>query len=78
LFNWLVTVVPKHRKAVGEAIRTHRRRAGLTQEKLAELAELHPNYIGEVERGKYSISLDPLYRVAKALHVRVRDLVADI
>jgi transcriptional regulator with XRE-family HTH domain len=53
-------------------------RAGLTQEKLAELAELHPNYIGEVERGKYSISLDPLYRVAKALHVRVRDLVADI
>ncbi len=73
-----MTVVPKHRKAVGEAIRTHRRRAGLTQEKLAELAELHPNYIGEVERGEYSISLDPLYRVAKALHVRVRDLVADI
>jgi transcriptional regulator with XRE-family HTH domain len=45
---------------------------------LAELADLHPNYIGEVERGETNISLDALVRVAKALHVRVRDLVADV
>ena len=69
---------PKHRRVVGEAIRAYRKRAGLSQEELAERAELHPNYIGEVERGKYSISLDPLLRIAKALGVRVRDLVADI
>jgi transcriptional regulator with XRE-family HTH domain len=73
-----VTVIPRHRKTVGEAIRFYRRKARLTQEKLAELAELHPTYIGDVERGEYSISLDPLYRIAKALKVRVRDLVANI
>ena len=71
-------VIPKHRKLVGEAIRIHRKKVGLSQEQLAELAELHPNYIGEVERGEYSISLDPLFRIAKALHVRVRDLTSDI
>jgi transcriptional regulator with XRE-family HTH domain len=73
-----VRLVPRHRKLVGETIRIYRKKAGLSQEELAELAELHPNYIGEVERGEYSISLDPLVRIAKALHVHVRDLIADI
>jgi len=41
-------------------------------------SELHPNYLGRVERGEESISLDALRRVAKALKVRVRELVADI
>ncbi len=63
---------------VGEAIRAYRKRAGLSQEQLAQRAELHPNYIGEVKRGKCSISLDPLVRIAKALGVRVRDLVLDV
>jgi XRE family transcriptional regulator, regulator of sulfur utilization len=73
-----VAFAPKHRRVVGEAVRAYRKRAGLSQEELAKRAELHPNYIGEIERGKYSISLDPLLRIAKALGVRVRDLVADI
>ena len=68
----------KHRKALGDKLRLYRKTSRLTQEKLAELADLHPNYVGEVERGEINISLDALVRVAKALKVRVRDLVADI
>ena len=41
-------------------------------------AELNSTYVSEVERGRVNISLDSLIRIAKALRVRVRDLIADI
>jgi transcriptional regulator with XRE-family HTH domain len=63
---------------VGETIRSYRRKAGLTQEKLAEKADLHHNFIGEVERGNMEASLTSLLKISKALGVRVRDLVANI
>ncbi len=66
-----------HRKALAEAIRRYRRRAKLTQERLGELADLNPKYIGEVERMEKTISVDALARVAAALKVRLRDLVRD-
>jgi len=53
-------------------------RSQLSQEKLAEKADLSYKYLGEVERGQVNISLDSLTRIAKALGVRVRDLVADL
>ncbi len=67
-----------YRRLVGETIRAYRKEAGLTQEKLAERADLHHNFIGEVERGNMEISLGSLLKVAKALNVRVRDLVREL
>jgi transcriptional regulator with XRE-family HTH domain len=64
-----------YRVILGATIREQRERASLTQEKLAEKANLHPNYLGRVERGEEYISLAALVRVAKALNCRVRDLV---
>jgi XRE family transcriptional regulator, regulator of sulfur utilization len=69
---------PHHRRVLGETIRACRKRAGLTQEKLAEKADLHHNFIGEVERGNMEISLSSLLKISRALGVRVRDLVADV
>jgi len=40
----------RHRKVLANAIRYYRKRAKRTQEKLGELADLNPKYIGEVER----------------------------
>jgi transcriptional regulator with XRE-family HTH domain len=71
-------VASDYRVLLGARIRTERRRAGLTQEALAEKAELHPNYFGRVERGEEHVSLVSLRRIAKALNKRVRDLVVDI
>jgi transcriptional regulator with XRE-family HTH domain len=68
----------KIRRAVGSAIREKRRATGLTQEKLAEKADLHPNYLGEVERGEKSISLEALYRIASSLGISIKDLTPDI
>lgn len=62
---------PKYRKILGDALREKRRAAGLTQERLAEKADLHPNYIGEVERGEKTISVDALMRIAAALKTSV-------
>ena len=67
-----------HRKPLAEAIRAHRKRAKLTQERLGELADLNPKYIGEVERMEKTISLDALSRIASALKVRIRDLTRDM
>ncbi|HEY2951415.1 MAG TPA: helix-turn-helix transcriptional regulator [Verrucomicrobiae bacterium] len=68
----------RHQKLIGESIRKHRKEAGLSQEKLAEKAELHPVYFGQVERGEQAVSVHALLRIAKALKVRFRDLVADL
>lgn len=68
----------QHLKILGDTIRQYRNRAGLSQEKLAEKADLHPVYVGKVERGEQWISLHALLRVAKALGVKVRDLVDEL
>jgi transcriptional regulator with XRE-family HTH domain len=67
-----------YRVVLGAAIRKQRKRARLSQERLSEKADLHPNYIGRVERGEERVSLMALRRIAKALGVRVRLLVWDI
>lgn len=65
----------QHLKLLGETIRNYRDQAGMSQERLAEKADLHPVYIGKIERGEQWVSLHALLRVAQALGVRVRDLV---
>lgn len=50
----------------------------MSQEKLAEKADLHPVYVGKVERGEQWVSLHALLRIAAALKIRLRDLVAEL
>ncbi|TNC99664.1 MAG: subunit S of type I restriction-modification system [Gallionellaceae bacterium] len=50
----------------------------LTQEKVAEAAGLHPNYISSVERGERNISICNIESIAFALGVSMGDLVADL
>jgi transcriptional regulator with XRE-family HTH domain len=73
-----VSAKQKHRHILGEIIRSHRKNVDMSQEKLAEKADLHHNYIGELERGEKAASIDTLVKIAKALGVKVRDLVADL
>lgn len=65
-------------RIVGETIRVERKRAGLSQEELAEKADLNRNYIGEIERAEKKITLETLQRIAKALKLRITDLVAGL
>jgi transcriptional regulator with XRE-family HTH domain len=63
----------KHRKILGNSIRELRKQAGHSQEKLAERADLHPNYVGEIERGEKNVSIDVLMRIAAALRVSIQE-----
>src|SRR3989442_873442 len=65
----------KHvRKFLGQRLRALRKQRALSQERLGERSNLSGKFIGEVERGEKSISLDSLYHVATALEVPLRDL----
>jgi transcriptional regulator with XRE-family HTH domain len=73
----IVAVRLSHRKSLAQNLRQYRKKAKLTQERLGELADLNPKYIGEVERMEKTISVDALARIATALKVRLRDLVRE-
>ena len=60
---------------VGFTIRKYREEKGISQEKLAELSELHRTYIGQVERGEKNLTLRSLERIAKALKTNTKDLL---
>jgi transcriptional regulator with XRE-family HTH domain len=65
----------KHvRKFLGQRLRVLRKQRELSQERLGKRSGLSGKFIGEVERGEKSISLDSLYHVATALEVPLRDL----
>jgi len=66
-----------HRRILGENIRAYRKRAGLSQEKLAEKADLSTVFISNLECGKMTISVDSLARVAKSLGVSLQSLFAE-
>jgi transcriptional regulator with XRE-family HTH domain len=55
-----------------------RLRQGLSQEQLAHRADLDRSYVGGIERGERNISLDNIYRIARALEVPPADLLGPI
>ena len=78
MFLWaFMPSIPKHRRLLGEAIRSRRKLAELSQERLAEKADLSTVFISRVECGKESPSMDSVVKIAKALRIHVHDLVED-
>jgi transcriptional regulator with XRE-family HTH domain len=61
--------VPHVRKFLGQRLRELRKQRGVSQEGLGDGASLSGKFIGEVERGEKSISIDSLYKVSVALEV---------
>lgn len=65
------------RKALGERIRACRDAQNLSQDRLAKMigGTSDGSYISRIERGKVSVSVDNLYKIALALNIKVHDLV---
>ena len=61
--------------AFGLNLRLKRKKSGMTQLALAEKAGVTRGYVGLIERGETSITLEKVYRLADALECDVLDLL---
>ncbi len=66
-----------NRRAFGTRLRDLRLARGLSQERLAEAADLHRNHVGTIERGERSVGLDTILSLAAALDVPPASLFED-
>ena len=62
--------------ALADVIRQRRTELGLTQEQLADSADLHRNYLSGIERGAYNIGVSNLVTLASALQTTASELLA--
>lgn len=62
---------------LGQRIREQRRKKGWTMDKLAEKADLSVNYVGDLERGVKTPSMDAFIRIVEALDVPADVLIRD-
>jgi len=64
------------RERVGLNPQRLRRQKGLSQEELADLANIHQTYLSGVERGKRNPTVTVLQRIAEALGADIEDLLS--
>jgi transcriptional regulator with XRE-family HTH domain len=67
----------KARMIFAKSLRKYRTKLNLSQEDLADLAELHRTYVGSVERGERNISIDSMERLANALGCTIIELLTE-
>jgi len=58
----------------GNKVRDERLKLGLSQEQLAEKANVHRTYIGMVERAEKNITLENIEKIAMSLNLKIKDL----
>ncbi|MBI2314929.1 helix-turn-helix transcriptional regulator [Candidatus Daviesbacteria bacterium] len=59
---------------MGKRIQKIRKGIGLTQEELAEKVGISRAYMGYIEQGRYSASLEVIEKIAKVLRIKISDL----
>lgn len=59
----------------GRKLRDTRLKQGISQERLAELADLHRTYVSGIERGERNVSLVNIERLSRALGISMADLM---
>lgn len=63
---------------LGIRIRHYRKEKHITQEQLAEICDMHPTYIGQLERGEKNATIESVYRIAKGLNVPISKLLENM
>lgn len=60
--------------AFGKRVREVRKKQGISQEKLAELAGIDRSYMGNIERGEKNVTLKKVYEICDALDIDITEL----
>ena len=66
------------RKFLGKRIREERLRIGLTQEQIAERINVSTTYVGFIERGERSVTLEKLILLSECFHVPIDSLLHEV
>ena len=61
-------------KKLGQKIRIERQKRKMSQEKLAELADLNRNFVGMIERGETNLTVKKLKNIANVFDIDIMDL----
>ncbi len=64
-------------KALGRVLARYRAIAKISQEELADRAEIHRTYVSQIERGLKSPTLSVLLKISKSLNTTVSSLIAE-
>lgn len=69
--------IPDIKIRFGRAVKKRRSELGLSQEDLAERADLHRTYIADIERGVRNVSLENIEKIAHALNTSLSNFFAN-
>lgn len=64
--------------ALGKTVRKIRLSKNISQEKFADLCDLHRTYISDIELGKRNVSLENIGKMAKALDMSISELFQEV
>lgn len=62
----------QQRQRIGAALSELRRQRGMTQQQVADVAQIQRNHISRIEAGRYSVGFDTLQTIAEALDADIR------
>lgn len=65
-------------KKLGDTLRALRAKTGMSQEDLAEEANIHRNFVGMIERGEREVGSYKLIQIAKALGAKPEEVFRGI
>lgn len=68
-------VIKKQTTKVAEQITNKRKKAGLSQDALAELAGIDRKTVNRIENGHFSPSMETFFRIAHALRTNAKDFL---
>ena len=66
--------IKKIRQELGEHIRQAREKANLTQQDVAEMADINISYYAQIERGEVNPSFEKLHSITTALGIKTLDM----
>ncbi|MDE7313674.1 MAG: helix-turn-helix domain-containing protein [Eubacterium sp.] len=65
-------------KCFGQTVRKIRLSKGISQEKFADMCELHRTYISDIELGKRNVSLENIEKMSVALELKISQLFEEV
>lgn len=62
----------QQRQRIGTDLSELRKQRGMTQQQVADIAQMQRNHISRIEAGRYSVGFDTLQTIAEALDADIR------